>query len=92
MQNFSRQKTWYIFQSTLDLTQERRHFFPLGNHPYSKKVEKFPTKRLSLFKLSPKRKHPFFSADKLSFVYANYKLLSKAYSVSNRKLAFAFSS
>ena len=52
MQNFSRQKTQYIFQSTLDLTQERRHFFPLGNHPYTKKVEKSHQKTQSFLTLS----------------------------------------
>ena len=93
-------KRQYIFQSTLDLIQEHRHFFPLGNHPYTKKLEKFPTKSLSFFLTLSKTKTitktnkqiPFFPADGLSFVYANYKLLSKAHSVSNRKLAFAFSS
>ena len=99
MQNFSRQKTQYIFQSTLDLTQERRHFFPLGNtqtHPYTKKSREISHQMtllfLTLFEMETKKHIPFFPADRLSFVYANYKLLSKAYSVSNRKLAFSFSS
>ena len=67
MQDFSRQKTQYIFQSTLDLIQERRHFFPLGNHPYTKKVEKSHQKTqlfLTLSKTETKtetNKHiPFF--------------------------------
>ena len=55
MQDFSRQKTQYIFQSTLDLIQDRRHFF-LWATIHTQKKQKNPTKRLSFFKLSPKRK------------------------------------
>ena len=100
MQYFSRQKTQYIFQSTQDLIQERRHFFSFGQPSIHKKIrKKNPPKVLAFLTLSKTEtktetnKHiPFFPADGLSFVYANYKLLSKAHSVSNRKLAFAFSS
>ena len=100
MQYFSRQKTQYIFQSTLDLTQERRHFFSFGQPSIHKKIRKISHQKSQLFLTLSKTKTitktnkqiPFFPADGLSFVYANYKLLSKAYSVSNRKLAFSFSS
>ena len=99
MQYFSRQKTVYISINTR-LDSRAQTFFSFGQPSIHKKIRKIFHQKSQLFLTLSKTKTitktnkqiPFFPADGLSFVYANYKLLSKAHSVSNRKLAFAFSS
>ena len=60
-QDFSRQKTWYIFGSTLDTIQRRRLFFATNNFPAERLLQTllvfhsvilrsdFPAKRLGFF-------------------------------------------
>ena len=80
----SRAQTFFFLWATIHTQKNQKNFPP--------KVLAFLTLSKTETKTETNKHIPFFPADGLSFVYANYKLLSKAHSVSNRKLAFAFSS